>query len=117
MMKQRKILGTQLVMAIIAIVIGLKMKIERAEYASVVVLLGFAALMILYFVRFLDKKIKRPLDYIRLITIMLCGINGLALGWKFLRESAFEYYALWALKGMLVVWLLAEVFYLFRKKS
>lgn len=115
-MRQRKILGTQLIMAIIAIVIGLKLKIEKSEYGNLVIVLGAVGLMVLYIFRFSRKKVKNYIDYIRLVTILVCGMNGLVIGIRYLQRSWLGDFALSLGKFALVVWLLSELFHLFRKK-
>lgn len=115
-MRRRKILGTQLLMAMGAIIIGLKMKIEHVDYANLVIVLGFAGLMVLYPFRYLAKREKKDVDRVRLTLILLCGINGMALGWEGLRKSFIGDYGPVVLKVFVGVWVIVELLHRYRRK-
>jgi len=72
----KKILRTPLRILIAVFLVGILMRVLQWPYASEVLLTSFFGIGILYSLRFLKKKEKRFVDYVKLILVVFWTVNG-----------------------------------------
>jgi hypothetical protein len=74
---QKKILTFPLRIALIILIIGALFKIMHWPYANRLMLIGGVSISILYLIRFLYKKPKNKIDFVKLSLVFLWLINYL----------------------------------------
>jgi hypothetical protein len=71
----KKILTLPLRLALILLIIGALFKIMHWPYSSILMFIAGVSLTVLYTIRFLNKKTKSRLDYIKLALVLLWLIS------------------------------------------
>ncbi|MGB5555434.1 MAG: hypothetical protein WBM83_12300 [Flavobacteriaceae bacterium] len=73
----KKILKTPLRIALALLLVGMSAKILQWPFAKEIMLLSFAAIGVLYSIRFFKKSQKHYIDYVKLILVLFWTTNGL----------------------------------------
>jgi len=111
-MRRRKVLGRQIVMALIMALVGMvvkKQNSEYAEYAWILVALGFSLVMALYGVRFWKKKSKILTDYTRLSFVIVASAVGLVLSFRLIRRISWEHPFVIIALAVTGIWMITEM--------
>ncbi len=77
MSSRKKILKAPLRIAVAILLLGMLARIIQWPHAKIVVIVGFASIVLLYAFRFWKKTEKQFLDYVKLILIVFWTINGI----------------------------------------
>lgn len=77
MENSKKVLKNPLRAALATLLIGMLMKVLHWPYAAGIIFTSFAAILLLYAVRFLKKKDKKSIDFIKLSLVLFWTTNGL----------------------------------------
>ncbi len=72
-----KVLKNPLRISLIVLLMGMAAKIFQTPYASVIILVAFLAIGILYSIRFWKKATKRNVDFIKVFLILFWTVNGI----------------------------------------
>lgn len=99
-----KVLKIPLRISLVALLIGMAMRMLHWPYAAGVLFVSFAAVLILYAVRFVKKKPKLPVAYIKMLLVLSWTTNGL------LRVLDFPYTLFFQIATalMFIVWFAME---------
>ena len=73
----KKVLKTPLRVSLVALLIGMVMRMLDWPYAAGILLSAFLAVAILYTIRFSKKENKKPVAYIKMILVLFWTTNGL----------------------------------------
>ncbi len=77
MKNPKKAFKNQIRAALAALSMGMLMRVLQWPYASGIIFTSFAAILVLYMIRFLRKKEKKSLDYIKMALVLFWTTNGL----------------------------------------
>ena len=77
MENSKKVFKNQIRVALATLLIGLLMRILLWPYAAGIIFTSFAAILILYTIRFLKKEQKNPVDFIKMAMVLFWTTNGL----------------------------------------
>jgi membrane protein implicated in regulation of membrane protease activity len=77
MQTHKKVLKTPLRISLVALLLGMVMRMLDWPYAAGVLFTSFLAVGILYAVRFSKKENKQPVAYIKMILVLFWTTNGL----------------------------------------
>jgi len=72
----KKILTMSLRVSVVVLLMGMLMKIMAWPLASQIMLLAFASIGTLYFIRFFKKPSRKFLDYVKMILVFFWTTNG-----------------------------------------
>ncbi|CAL2081464.1 conserved membrane protein of unknown function [Tenacibaculum sp. 190524A02b] len=93
------------------VIIGALFKIMHwTIYANHIIVTGLVVIMILYILSFLEKTIKKRLDYLKLIWVIINYVFGILVFLKFLKR---EYLVL----GTFIIWLIIIEFLIIGLKN
>ena len=74
---ENKILKSPLILSVGILFIGILFKVHHYPYANLIVVFGFSSIAILYLLRFLYKKPKKLIDFLKLLLVLFWTINGI----------------------------------------
>lgn len=77
MRKHKKVLKTPLRISLVALLMGMLMRMLDWPYAAGVLFTSFLAIGLLYAIRFSKKEQKQPVAYIKMIMVLFWTTNGL----------------------------------------
>ncbi|TLP72782.1 hypothetical protein [Maribacter sp. ACAM166] len=77
MENSKKALKNEIRAALSTLLIGMLMRVLHWPYAAGIIFTSFAAILILYAVRFLKKEVKNPVDFIKMALVSFWTTNGL----------------------------------------
>lgn len=77
MRKHKKVLRTPLRISLVALFLGILMRMLDWPYAAGVLFTSFLAVGLLYAIRFLKKENKQPVAYIKMLLVLFWTTNGL----------------------------------------
>lgn len=77
MSRRKKILKAPLRIAVAILLLGMLARIVQWPHAKIIVITGFASIVLLYTIRFWKKTEKKFLDYVKLVLIVFWTINGI----------------------------------------
>ncbi|MDO1514485.1 hypothetical protein Q2T41_17670 [Maribacter confluentis] len=83
MENSKKVYKNQIRAALATLLIGFLMRVLHWPYAAGIIFTSFAAILILYAVRFYKKEDKKPVDLIKMAMVLFWTTNGLLTILKF----------------------------------
>lgn len=73
----KKVYKNQLRVALATLLIGMLMRVLHWPYSAGIIFTSFAAILVLYAIRFSRKKEKKPIDLIKMALVLFWTTNGL----------------------------------------
>lgn len=90
MENSKKVFKNQIRAALATLLIGLVMRVLHWPYATGIIFTSFAALLILYIIRFFKKEEKNTIDFIKMALVLFWTTNGLLTILKFPYTLVFQ---------------------------